>query len=264
MKLVQFSQPDNWGELAGWQVLILNETGSTNDDSLQLADELPGEFVVWAAHQTAGRGREDRSWHDQPGSALIFSVLMRLKTDEASCLGRFSALGALSLIDLLKSEYDLKAKVKWPNDVFLNGKKVSGILCEIHWKGAKPEAMVLGVGINLTDHAFKSVGDLRSPATSLEAEGVLVSKPEVFLEKLLKAIQQRRRMLGSDQFLSDWNENLAYKGQFVQFIQYQGKTGLFCPEYVNPDGSLTVSNQEGEKIVLYSSEISSASSSEEP
>ena len=260
MNQIQPCQHDRWMELAGWSVLFLRETGSTNDDCHRLAEEITGEFVVWAGHQKAGRGREERTWFDQPGSALTFSVLLRLKPEETACLGRFTALGALSIIDLLKTDFDLDAKIKWPNDVLIRDKKVCGILAELAWQGFLPQSLVLGIGINLTNRAFASAGELRTPATSLKAEGAPLTDPESFLEKLLEAIQRRRKTLGSDQFMHDWNANLAYKGQFVPFKQYQGKTGVFCPEYVNPDGSLTVSDQQGERFSLYSSEISGSSS----
>lgn len=246
-----------WIDLAGLEVLFLDETGSTNDDCLQLADEIDGEFVIWAEHQTAGRGREDRVWFDQPGTALTFSVLMRLKEEEVEHLGKFTALGALSLIDLLERAFELKAMLKWPNDVLLNDKKVCGILTEVQWKGSVPAAVVLGMGINLTDEAFEEAEELHMPATSLEAEGEATVDEQALLEGLLYTIQQRRQLLGSQAFLDDWNAKLAYVGQFVEIKKYQGETGRFSPEYVNSDGSLTVRDEEGELLRLYSSELSS-------
>lgn len=250
-----------WIDLAGWEVLVLDETGSTNDDCLKLADEIEGEFVIWAGHQTAGRGREDRVWYDQPGSALTFTVLMRLKEEELEHLGKFTALGALSLIDLLERAFALKAVLKWPNDVLLNNKKVCGILTEILWKGSEPAAVVLGMGINLTDEAFEAAEELRAPATSLEAEGEASVDEQALLEGLLYTIQQRRQLLSDQAFLDDWNAKLAYVGKFVEIKHYQGETGRFSPEFVNPDGSLTVRDEAGKQLKLYSSELSSPDSS---
>lgn len=249
-----------WIDLAGWEVLSLDETGSTNDDCLQLADIKVGEFVVWAGHQTAGRGREDRVWHDQVGSALTFSTLLRVKPEEREFLGRFTALGALSLIDLLGRAFGLNATLKWPNDVLLNDKKVCGILTEIVWEGAEAAAVVIGMGINLSDEAFEDAGDLRAPATSLEAEGAGLQDEQSLLEAILFTIQQNRPDLASVPFLDRWNDKLAYKGKFVAIKQYQGETEMLSPEYVNSDGSLTVRTRNGELLNLYSSELSGSPS----
>lgn len=248
--------------LSGWEILAVDETGSTNDDCLQLAKEKQGEFVIWAKHQTAGRGRANRLWYDQAGNAITFSVLMRLKPEELDHLGQFTALGALSLIDVLDTAFSLKAALKWPNDVLVNHRKIAGILTEIEWQGQNPAAMVLGMGINLSDEAFAEAGELRTPATSLEAEGAGRLDEQTLLGSLLSAIRQRRQLLGSEQFMADWNAKLAYIGKRMTVKEYQGKTAMFSPEFVNPDGSLTVKNEGGELISLYSSEFSSLSPSD--
>ena len=249
-----------WIELAGWRVLVFDETGSTNDDSLALADSIEGEFVVWARHQTAGKGREDRQWHDSPGSSLTFSVLLRPAPEESGHLSRFTALAALALCDLLEHAFQLQAEIKWPNDVLIHRKKVCGILSEIRWKGTLPQALVIGIGINLRDAAFEQVSDLRFPATSLEAEGFAQLDSLSFLEGLLYSLDQRRKQLPDDDFIQDWNERLAFKDEFVPIKQYQGKTEMLCPERINLDGSLTVQDRLGKKFQLQSAEFSASSS----
>ena len=251
----------NWTDLAGWSLLELEETASTNSDCLALAEQKSGEFVIWAKHQTAGRGRENRTWFDQPGAALTFSVLMRLEPHESEHLGQFTALGAISLIDLLETQYGLRAWLKWPNDVLLGDKKVCGILTEILWRGSVPTAIVVGMGINLKNSAFSSAGKLRAPATSLEAQGAGNLDARALLEGLLGLIRQRRKTLGGKQFMQAWNARLAFVGKFLEIKQYQGTTQLLCPEFVNPDGSLNARAQDGSQVKLYSSEFSSSSSS---
>lgn len=217
-----------WIELAGWRVLVFDETGSTNDDSLALADSIEGEFVVWARHQTAGKGREDRQWHDSPGSSLTFSVLLRPAPEESGHLSRFTALAALALCDLLEHAFQLQAEIKWPNDVLIHRKKVCGILSEIRWKGTLPQALVIGIGINLRDAAFEQVSDLRFPATSFEAEGFAELDSLTFLEGLLFSLDQRREKLPSDDFIQDWNERLAFKDEFVPINNIRVKQKCFA------------------------------------
>ena len=138
-----------WISLSDWRLLKLAETASTNTDARELAGQIAGEFGVWAIKQNAGRGREDRQWQSSPKSSLTFSLLFRPNPDEIEHLSRFTALGALALVDLLKDEYQITAQIKWPNDVLIDSKKISGILLESVWSGSQLEALVLGIGINL-------------------------------------------------------------------------------------------------------------------
>ena len=254
------SQAGNWINLAGFDVLVLEETGSTNDDAKVLSEQVGSEFVVWAKNQTAGRGREDRHWQAAEGCSLTFSVLLRPIEKEKEFLSRFTALGAIALTDLLSSAYTLEAEIKWPNDVLISGRKVSGILTEITWNGSNIETIILGIGVNLKDGAFTNTGNLRFPATCLEAEGVAIESMQDILEKLLIALTLRRQQLDSAQFLEDWNQKLAFKNQYMPIKKYQGKTEMLCPGSINPDGSLNARDQAGNWRVVHSAEFSASSS----
>lgn len=251
-----FLSKGEWISLADWRVLKLAETASTNTDTKELAGEIPGEFAVWAIKQTAGRGREDRQWQSSPKSSLTFTLLFRPNSDEIKHLSLFTALGALSLVDLLEDEYQIKAQVKWPNDVLINSKKISGILLEAVWSGSEQEALVLGIGVNLKNSAFGNENELRFPASSLEEAGIVVEDVSLFLEKLIEKINLRRELLGSQKFIDDWNASLAFKGQFLPIKQYQGKTEMLCPESINPDGSLNARDQAGNLRIIQSAEFS--------
>ena len=250
----------SWINLADFDILVLNETSSTNDDALALAANIPGEFVIWTENQTAGRGRKDRSWFSSEGSSLTFSVLMHPVDQEIPYLSHFTALGALALTDLLKSEYAVQAEIKWPNDVLIRERKVCGILTEINWSGSKVESLVMGMGINLSSETLRNAKELRFPATSLETEKVNIDSVLDFLEKLLYSIQQRRKQLGSAQFIADWNQHLAFKGKYLPIKQYQGKTEMLCPGSINADGSLNARDQAGNWHVVQSAEFSPSSS----
>lgn len=258
--MIAENDPENmWINLAGFEVLVLAETGSTNDDATIFSEQVDGEFAVWAKLQNAGRGRENRHWQAAQGCSLTFSLVLRPGENEIAFINQFTAMGALALADLLSSTYGLPAEIKWPNDVLIHGKKVSGILTEIIWSGSSLESIILGIGVNFKSEAFIQAGELRFPATSLEAEGVEIDSLQDFLKQLLFFLRQRRQQLGSAQFLEDWNQKLAFRNQFMPITQYQGKTEMLCPGSINADGSLNARNQAGELRVVYSSEISDPS-----
>ncbi|WP_413250450.1 biotin--[acetyl-CoA-carboxylase] ligase [Sinomonas flava] len=138
---------------------IVDEADSTNAQLTRLATEAPEEWgdlaVLATSHQTAGRGRLQRHWESPEGTSIAVSVLLRphnragrpLPTQSYSW---FSPLAALALREALAETAGLEASVKWPNDVVVDGLKISGILAQLA-PGAheEPPAVVLGTGINV-------------------------------------------------------------------------------------------------------------------
>lgn len=145
-----------------WTVTHVAETGSTNADLAAAADTPHGTVLV-ADVQRQGKGRLGRSWVAPPGTALLFSILLRLPEVPVSRSGWVGAILGLSVLDALHDVAGIEADLKWPNDVLIAGRKVAGILAEI-----AGDAIVVGSGINVSVTA----GDLpRVDATSLVLSG---------------------------------------------------------------------------------------------
>lgn len=152
---------------SGWQVRVLEETTSTSDVArdLGLSGE-PGRTVVFAEHQTAGRGRRQNRWHAPKGRDLMFSVLLR--PDEPQALWpRITTLAALAICKGIERELPLSPVIKWPNDVYLGDRKISGLLAE-SLAGAGGMFIVLGIGINVNTVEFPQ--EIQWSATSLLRE----------------------------------------------------------------------------------------------
>ena len=149
----------------------LPETGSTNTDLLALAvnsPELWGDFsVLLTDNQTAGRGRLDREWVTQPGSALAVSVLLRPVSFGIEKFGWLPLLAGLAMQRAVASLVeDAEVSLKWPNDVLVAGEKISGLLAEVLPDG---KGVVIGAGLNLN----QSKDELPiETATSLRLHGV--------------------------------------------------------------------------------------------
>jgi BirA family transcriptional regulator, biotin operon repressor / biotin---[acetyl-CoA-carboxylase] ligase len=156
--------------------LHLRVVGSTNDRARELAEEgAPHGTLVTASEQTRGRGRQGRSWIAPPGRALLMSVLLR----EHDAL--LSLRAGLAVADAAGPE----ALVKWPNDVWLDGRKVAGILAE-----GRPQAgwAVLGIGINVALRPEDLPDELRGVAGTL---GRRAEDLEPFLGETLAALEAR-------------------------------------------------------------------------
>ncbi|MGI8773695.1 MAG: biotin--[acetyl-CoA-carboxylase] ligase [Actinomycetota bacterium] len=126
-------------------------TGSTNSDALGWAAEGADEgAVVVADHQTGGRGRWGRDWTSAPGDSLLFSVILRPHPTPPDRLGLLSVLGGVATAEAVGEETGLDARVKWPNDVVIDGRKLAGVLAEARTQGGEVSVAVLGIGLNLS------------------------------------------------------------------------------------------------------------------
>lgn len=133
----------------GRRRLHLPRTGSTMDDLLALARiGAPEGTVVTTDYQETGQGRAGRRWDVPPGSALLMSVLLRPSLP-AAALTPLSLLVALAVADTLRDTYDIDARIKWPNDIFVGGRKICGVLLRTHAiAGAPFPIVIVGTGIN--------------------------------------------------------------------------------------------------------------------
>ena len=242
---------------AGFTLHILEETSSTNDDCLAMADAgAPDGTVVVASRQTAGRGRQGREWFSRPGASLTFSVLLRPSAEEAANLSRFSLLGCSALVDVLAQHYSLPGLIKWPNDVLVNGKKICGVLMEVLWQGQEPQAVVLGMGVNIAHDAFPPDVALRYPATSLEAEAGAAPQPLVLLEQLLPALQETRKLLCTQDFIRAKNDQLAFREEWVWLEESAKPPRQVRLLEIDPDGGLWVAEEDGRRTKVYAGELS--------
>ncbi len=157
---------------------------STLDIARAMAERgAPEGTVVIAGRQTAGRGRLGRFWESPPGGAW-FSLLLRSSRDlgQAGCI---SVLSAVALAQALREQYGLPVRVKWPNDLFLYGQKLGGILVELSSVGSRIDWLILGVGINVNNPLPKKT---RVPAISLAVALTRSVELEDFYRVSLKAL----------------------------------------------------------------------------
>jgi BirA family biotin operon repressor/biotin-[acetyl-CoA-carboxylase] ligase len=197
-------------------IKYFDSIGSTNDEALAwAANDAKDLSLVIADEQTAGRGRLDRLWSTPPGTALAFSLILRPTADEKRHLSRTVGWAALAVADSLRM-HQLTPQIKWPNDVLLLGHKVCGILVESVWSGDEIDCVVIGIGINVLKGSIPPETIGQFPPTSLEDElGYAPERAEILFDVLSNLINIRPE-LGSEEFLSRWNESLAFLGEQVQ------------------------------------------------
>src|SRR5467141_3597757 len=151
----------------GREIVVLEETTSTNDAVLQMATPNTREgLVLFAEHQTAGRGQRNNRWESAAHKGLWFSILLRPMID-ISKSARLTAWAAEIVAKTIQQELALAATIKLPNDVCVEGKKVAGMLVEMRAQEHAPHFAIAGIGINVnqTPEAFSK--ELRQHAMSL-------------------------------------------------------------------------------------------------
>jgi BirA family biotin operon repressor/biotin-[acetyl-CoA-carboxylase] ligase len=200
---------------SGYRLLRLETVDSTNAEARRRADAgEPGPLWIWSARQSAGKGRNGRTWQSQPGNlfaSLLISLNCPLRT--ASQLALLAGVVAYDTIaKLLPEETRSELLLKWPNDVLIKGDKVAGMLLESATETrANRSKIVIGTGINLANFP----PDLPQPATSLAAHGVTIA-PAAALETLAAV---------TEAWLSRWGEGVSFQAVRRAWLDRAGPTG---------------------------------------
>lgn len=222
-------------DLGAWQ--IVEEAGSTQDLAARalLEGETPG--VIQTRHQTSGRGRLGRVWHTGPDEALTYSLLFHAYPDHPRpyLLGMAVGLAAAQCLDL---------KLRWPNDLNLNGRKIGGILTEVLPDRSGRRITVVGLGLNLNQRAFPP--EIAAIATSLYLERGEPLIPEAVGREIL----ERMRILPEPHYWTDieelWAPYDATPGK-----EYRLADGrIVTARRIGPDGELVGTLDGSEMRVL--------------
>jgi BirA family biotin operon repressor/biotin-[acetyl-CoA-carboxylase] ligase len=196
----------------GAPLYFLESTGSTNDIAAEKARAgSPEGTLVVALEQTAGKGRLGRKWDTEAGSGLALSIVLRPGTSNIASLGLIGAMAAIEALDQL----ELRAQIKWPNDVLLAGRKVAGVLAEASWVGAALEYVILGIGVNVTAEAVTDSTGYDYPATYLESELESKADQNALLLTIVGRLSHWYERFLSGSAHPDWEERLAFKDEEV-------------------------------------------------
>ena len=151
----------------GQRIIVLEQTGSTNDAILQVATANSKEgLVLFAEHQTAGRGQRDNRWESAAGKGLWFSILLQ-PTIQINNSGRLTIWAIETISDSIQTEFSLAPRIKLPNDVQVRGRKVAGVLVEMRAQEKAPHLAIVGIGINVNQSPEDFPPELQSKAISL-------------------------------------------------------------------------------------------------
>ncbi|MBW6471753.1 MAG: biotin--[acetyl-CoA-carboxylase] ligase [Anaerolineaceae bacterium] len=236
------------------QFKYYSSVDSTNRIALEWLDNgTPDGAIVFADHQSSGRGRFDRKWVTQPGSAIAVSIIVRPDIREQQHLALFSPLAGIALVDILKHILQIDAQIKWPNDVLIQRMKTAGILTETIWNGEELLGLVVGIGVNVLPQSIPPKEFLQYPATCIQDHcSFPIDRFEVLAE-LINAFNFWRSQIHLPEFMNQWQKTLAFRGEKVYIKQKDGNvqmSGILSGLTSNGDLEILSENNQKQTITV--------------
>jgi len=234
---------------------VLETVDSTNQEAKRLLADGAGDLaVVLSSHQTKGKGRLGRTFYSPPGTGLYLSVIVKRELDMSDAILVTSA-AAVAVRETLSVYTDRDIGIKWVNDLYIEGKKVSGILTEgtSSFESGKMESMIIGIGINLFPPEEGFPEEIRNIATALfESPTPQVNTIAASLIEHVAAILEQLH----DRSVMDRYRNHSIVLDRTVSVTQGSLSYTATVTAINNDGSLTVTDDQGEKRLLNSGEIS--------
>jgi BirA family biotin operon repressor/biotin-[acetyl-CoA-carboxylase] ligase len=230
----------------GRRVVCLDSCASTNDEAWKLAlDGAEDGTAVFAEEQTSGRGRFGRVWVAPRGASLLGSIILRpdIGVDRVPAV---TAMAALAAADAIEECSGIAPKIVFPNDLYVEGRKIAGILVESRFISSKPDLFVIGVGVNVNVEAAQFPRELRETATSIRIEkGAEVDRARVARSLLVALEAWSEELEGNLRNLRKaWSERSFILGRRVK-IREKGKAFAGTVTQVDPIDGLELRLDSG-------------------
>lgn len=240
-----------------YNIVNFDVVDSTNEEARRQAKEGADEgLVVVAEKQTAGKGRRGRNWESPEGNNLYFSIMLRpdMEAEKAPML---TLIMAYSVAKVIREKEKLPVQIKWPNDIVISGKKLCGILTEMHLSEREIEDVVVGVGINVNTTEFPI--ELEDKATSLFLEKAEKTNRRELLSNVLEEFRKWYKCFLEERSLSflqeSYNQMLINRDKEVLVLE-PGKEYQAKAIGINEEGELLVQRQEGSLEAVFAGEVS--------
>lgn len=231
----------------GRKIIRLESVDSTNNYTANLLNkgELTNGTVIMADDQFAGKGQRGAEWLTKPGENLTFSFF--LDNVNLSVQKQFYLTCIISniLVDLL-SKIGLKAKIKWPNDIYINRKKIAGILIENQLSGSMVKSVIIGIGLNVNQLNFEDL-----IATSIYKETNERKNPMDILFSFIEEFNSKWKNFSESNFNEVKSNYLKNLFQINEIGFYEDSTGNFEGKIINVLDSGHIEIEKGNNVLHY-------------
>jgi BirA family biotin operon repressor/biotin-[acetyl-CoA-carboxylase] ligase len=230
-------------KLIGKSIHSFQVIGSTNVEARKLAERgAPEGTTTIAEHQTTGRGRFNRKWYGEPEKNILLSLILRPR--EAQGANLLTYLTALSAAETVEQFTGKIVECKWPNDLLINGRKISGILLESSWRESMIDFVVIGIGVNVNQEEFPI--ELRHAATSMKIECRHEFDRVALIRGFLEGLERKYLhswKVGYDGFVTEWKRKCPTLGKEISVAQ-SGKILKGKAIDLDTDGALIIESRD--------------------
>jgi BirA family transcriptional regulator, biotin operon repressor / biotin---[acetyl-CoA-carboxylase] ligase len=239
----------------GSSVLRFDTVSSTNDLAREMAAAGAREgTAILALEQTAGRGRQGRSWSSPTGEGLYLSLVLRPKVRPADS-PIITLAAAVAVAETLSIDFNLPVDIKWPNDVLARGRKICGILVESAIEGTELQYAVMGIGVNMSQREFGE--ELKQSATSLLIETGQTIAADDLLMPLLDRLEYwyRKAINHPAEVIAQWEHLSTYASGCAVRIETAGDVIEGETQGLAGSGALKIRLETGEVREVVSGEV---------
>ncbi len=246
------------GEIIGKDIIFLESATSTNDVAMEIGmqRENPEGLVVIADSQTHGKGRLGRKWLSPSGVNLYFTVLLRpsILPNEATFI---TLMTAVAVVRAIREYTGLQAKIKWPNDILVSGKKAGGILFEMKSGGNRIKLLAIGIGINVNMSINELPDDIKELSTSLKTEkGETVDRAGL-LGRILAEIEESYKILLNGNKRALINEWIRLNSTLRNKVAVKNHERIISgiAENINDNGELIIRLPDGKTETVNAGDV---------
>ncbi len=243
----------------GWSLFYETSTDSTNLMAKRAAETCaPHQSVFLAQDQLKGRGRLGRGWLSQPDQSLTFSLLLRPEAspEKIAPVTLFAGLIVVQALEELLADCGAQLAIKWPNDIIAPaaGQKVGGILTETLLEENRISALIIGIGLNLSQSSFPK--DLPQATSILAQWSVKLRRLDVLATIMQNLIRHEKTIFTPAAWLPDYRKHCLSLGREVLLHEGQGEAELCQALDVDETGQLLVLDERGRKRAVRAGEVS--------
>ena len=235
--------------------VFLEEIDSTNKYVKENLEELADKTVVYANSQTAGRGRMQRVWASNSGDNIYATIVLKPSIELKDVYSNLTQYLSMVLAEIFE-EYNISPSIKWPNDVRINGKKISGILAESVIDKGELKGIVLGFGVNLNCKK-EDLDKIDQPATSLNLETGMKIDREIFLKKVIDKFCLRYNKFIEEGFLlirEDYKKRAEFLNMPITVRVFDSEISGIAKD-ITDNGALKIVDKNNKEHVLLIGDI---------
>ena len=229
----------------GKNIEYYNRLDSTNTEAWELIEENKNHgTIIITENQTNGKGQKNKTWGMVPGKSLVFSLILA-KNYPIDRSGLICLSVSLALIESLNKR-GLDAKLKWPNDLFVNEKKIGGILCETKIENNKIKNMVIGVGVNVNESISEHDESIQKNLTTMFEVSKHPHQRELIVAEFINSFELLLNKLSTEpsQIIEEWLKKCMHLNEKILFLQNKKVIeGVFCGLDDNGFAKIKINNE---------------------